>query len=449
MPPRHIAILGGGLTGLSSAFHLSQRFPGSLITLIEKKCRLGGWVRSEKIMIGDRSAILEAGPRTLRPNAKSVLELVHLLGLTNSVITTSKSAPASKVRFLHLPGTAGIVEIPTTLRALLSSKLGPILLPAVLREVFSFSNRPSTATDESLDSFMTRRFGESFSRTFGSALVHGIYASDSRNLSIRAAFPTVWEAEEKGWGSVIRGLFLPGKSGSPDDYVLGDTLRLMDGVSVYSFKDGMETLTRALEKSISSKSNIRILKSTPVQSIHIQPGNKLFINIDSNPPISPITVVNLVFTQAPSEIHPPGFGYLVPRPAHDYSGGLGILGTVFDSSSLHEQDSPGITKLTVMLGGPYPLSPQPLSLPTILEHLQTHLQRPLPSPAAWRVHRNERCIPTLMPGHLERIRDMKSVLSSSMNEGGWGNQLEVIGAGVGGVSVGDCVEAGKRVGSNW
>lgn len=81
MPPSHIAILGGGLTGLSSAFHLSRRFPSASITLVEKEPRFGGWVRSERVRVKDKqgnvaSFVLEAGPRTLRPNAKSVLELV-------------------------------------------------------------------------------------------------------------------------------------------------------------------------------------------------------------------------------------------------------------------------------------------------------------------------------------------------------------------------------------
>lgn len=79
MPPKNIAILGGGLTGLSSAFHLSRRFPTTKVTLIEEQARLGGWVRSERIKVPIKenvSMLLEAGPRTLRPNSKSVLELV-------------------------------------------------------------------------------------------------------------------------------------------------------------------------------------------------------------------------------------------------------------------------------------------------------------------------------------------------------------------------------------
>jgi oxygen-dependent protoporphyrinogen oxidase len=87
MSPPHIAILGGGLTGLSAAFHLTRRFPASRISLLEKEPRLGGWVLSERVQVCDpqgynASIVLEAGPRTLRPNAKSVLELVSSLSLT-------------------------------------------------------------------------------------------------------------------------------------------------------------------------------------------------------------------------------------------------------------------------------------------------------------------------------------------------------------------------------
>ncbi len=81
-PPTAIGILGGGLTGISSAFHLSRRFPCASITLLESSQRLGGWVHSERVSVRDAQGneariLLERGPRTLRPNGKSVLELVR------------------------------------------------------------------------------------------------------------------------------------------------------------------------------------------------------------------------------------------------------------------------------------------------------------------------------------------------------------------------------------
>ena len=79
-----ITVVGGGISGLSAAFHLARRFPaatGARITLVEKAQRLGGWVRAERVRVADghgRKAeiLLESGPRTLRPNSKAILELV-------------------------------------------------------------------------------------------------------------------------------------------------------------------------------------------------------------------------------------------------------------------------------------------------------------------------------------------------------------------------------------
>lgn len=131
------------------------------------------------------------------------------------------------------------------------------------------------AKDESVDSFLTRRFGETFARVFGSALVHGIYATDSRKLSVRAAFPSMWDAEERGRGSLVRGLLVPGREKVEEKYDLGRTLEMMDGISVYSFRDGMETLTKALEEHLRSAANVSILADTSISGIKMLE-NQLF-----------------------------------------------------------------------------------------------------------------------------------------------------------------------------
>ncbi|KAF9564531.1 protoporphyrinogen oxidase [Agrocybe pediades] len=503
MPPTRIAVLGGGLTGQSSAFHLSRKFPNSKVVLVEKQSRLGGWVRSERVQLPQGSLVLEAGPRSLRPNSKSVLELIHLLNLKDQVITVPKTAAPAKARFLYIPPSdsiraSGLQRIPSSLFSLLRSPLWSVLLPAVLREPFRRANRLANIQDESVDSFFSRRLGETFARTFGSALVHGIYATDSRKLGVKAAFPSIWKAEERGRGSVVRGFLLPSKPVEEEQYDLGRTLDMMRDVSVYSFRGGMETLTTAMEQSLHCSDNVEILKSTsisglksledksieitlaekePLRASHVVSALPLPIlhnlvslpHLTANPP-STVRVVNFVFAAPPKDIHPEGFGYLIPRPPAGYphSPSPGILGTVFDSCSLHTQDLPQTegshyynnapyTKLTMMTGGPYPQPPLPEQLcssessgntpdfvRSLLDELRIQLGKDLPEPVYWRIWNNEACIPTLLPGHLERMEELKAVLTSD-----WDSRLAVVGAGVGGVSVGDCIEAGRRVGREW
>jgi NAD(P)-binding Rossmann-like domain len=63
---RNIAVLGGGITGLATAFELSRTVPGAKITIYEAAKRLGGWMDSEIVPVDDGEVVFEWGPRTLR-----------------------------------------------------------------------------------------------------------------------------------------------------------------------------------------------------------------------------------------------------------------------------------------------------------------------------------------------------------------------------------------------
>lgn len=110
--PRSFTVLGGGLSGLSAAFHLSRRFPartGTRITLLEKSSRLGGWVQSERVRVKDKHGheaeiLLESGPRTLRPASKAVLEIVSIFTSVVMYLFAGRAVRAS----LH-DNTAGKV----------------------------------------------------------------------------------------------------------------------------------------------------------------------------------------------------------------------------------------------------------------------------------------------------------------------------------------------------
>lgn len=163
---------------------------------------------------------------------------------------------------------------------------------------------------------------------------------------------------------------------------------------------------------------------------------------------SSVVVVNIVFPPSLVPLHPPGFGYLIPRPITGYTREhTGILGVVFDSCSLSSQDrgSASFTKLTVMLGGPYPLYSSNISDEQILAQLSHQLGRELPKPVLMTRTVNYDCIPHVYVGHNGRV----DRLLKALGEKPWNGRMEVIGPSIGGVSVGNCAEGGRKSGQRW
>lgn len=208
----------------------------------------------------------------------------------------------------------------------------------------------------------------------------------------------------------------------------------------------------ALHQVIESSRKIRLQgHSTPLQLPHLL----------SNPSSS-VTVVNFIFPPTGNLIHPEGFGYLVPRK--DNSGDPHfmdydslpledrLIGVVFDSCALSAQDvystngrkDDKFTKLTLMLKGVSSSIPEEEDL---LKLLSKHLQpkSPIPRPVFVRVNTHSNCIPIPSVGHVQRTTELQEALEGAF----WGGRFAVLGAGVGGVSVPDCVEQGRIIASRW
>lgn len=256
-PKATLAIVGGGLSGLSSAFYFLRALSPELrkctrVVIFEREERTGGWCKSININedrdgaqsgaqeVGEvsgkrapRELVFETGPRSIRSvglqgwltvelvsssrtTLHSVLTLqqAHSIGLTPSILTVDKTAPSAKNRFLYTP--PGLTVLPSSLGSAITSvfttPLIRSILPGIILEPFrrrSPLHFAPNGGDESVDSFFTRRFGKNLAERALSAMIHGIYAGDSRRLSMRALFPGVWEAERE-WGSVIRSALFGG-----------------------------------------------------------------------------------------------------------------------------------------------------------------------------------------------------------------------------------------------
>ena len=68
-----IAILGGGITGLATAYFLTQQLPRAKVTIYESSDRIGGWLSSKRVPVKGGSVLFEGGARTLRPAQNGVL----------------------------------------------------------------------------------------------------------------------------------------------------------------------------------------------------------------------------------------------------------------------------------------------------------------------------------------------------------------------------------------
>lgn len=180
--------------------------------------------------------------------------------------------------------------LPSSLLNLLSSGMASLLITSVLRDLFLPSNRPPgsiVSEDESVDSFLSRRFGPKFTQTFGSALVHGIYAADSRILSVRAAFPTIWDAHLRGAGSVARSMFNRKKKNTApqqvvseeESYKFGAVDSFMRGTSVFSFRGGVSDMTDALDKFLLQAPNVELVKETVTSLSSDSSSSKLKVRI--------------------------------------------------------------------------------------------------------------------------------------------------------------------------
>jgi len=263
-----------------------------------------------------------------------------------------------------------------------------------------------------------------------------------------------------------------------EKYELGGITDFMRNTSVFSFEGGVLDLPSAILAYLQNAPNVEVINNSvlslslresssdlsiktsqsdyhlsnvvstvPLPALaKITPKESHLPHLTANP-MSSVTVVNLIFDAPADKIHPPGFGYLIPRSKGPEVERLqplerAMLGTVFDSSALSAQDSsPALTKITVMLGGPHGApKAEDIDIPQLISILSSHLSRPLPQPKAFKIHHQKDCIPTPTVGHLQRMGELKAALHSSP----WNGRLNVVGAGVGGVSVGDCIESGRR-----
>lgn len=355
-----VAIVGGGITGLTAAFRLSQR--NIPVTLYEAGERVGGPIRSLK----ENGYLSEYGPNTILETSPIITSLINDLGLEQR---RWDSNPAMNKNFIVRDGK--LRALPLSPIRFAASPLFSI--PAKLRLICEpFIRRKSGDEDESLANFVVRRLGQEFLDYAINPFVTGVYAGIPENLSVRYGFPKL-KALEDNYGSILRGAILGARERkkraevekskatklSFDEglQVLPDTLhsKLRDSIALRTevtclrpSADGwvVTVIKNGQEEQRMHSAVILCAPAHKIARIRIeaeQPTDLSLMNEIVHPPVARIT---MGFRREDVADPLDGFGFLVPKAEN-----LSILGTTFSSSIFENRAPSGRVLLTTFIGG--------------------------------------------------------------------------------------------------
>ncbi|HEY2124170.1 MAG TPA: protoporphyrinogen oxidase, partial [Chthoniobacterales bacterium] len=226
-----VAIVGGGITGLTAAFRLRRQ--GIAVTLYEATDRVGGVIQS----LQRDGYLAEFGPNTILETSPKVASLVEDLGLAERRVY---SDPAANNRYLVRHGR--LIKMPESpLRFLMTPLFSPAAKLRLLMEPFIPPSDP--AREESVAEFVRRRLGQEFLDYAIDALVGGIYAGDPEKLSVPQAFPKLYALEQK-YGSLIKGQILGPRDRRKSNEVAKSNARKL------SFDEGLQVLPDTLRAQL-------------------------------------------------------------------------------------------------------------------------------------------------------------------------------------------------------
>src|SRR5215204_1983466 len=197
MPTVDVAIVGGGIAGLAAAYELRLR--GLSVVVLEAGSRAGGVITTER----SNGWVIDGGPDSMLVQKPAAVALCRELGLGDRLISTLTPRTAYVLRDgrLHPLAEGSFLGFPLKFSALAKSSL--FTLGGKVRLAGELFVPRGGGEDESIASFVRRRFGVEAADYLAEPLLAGIHAGDAERLSMRALFPRLLDAERQS-GSVLR-----------------------------------------------------------------------------------------------------------------------------------------------------------------------------------------------------------------------------------------------------
>ena len=220
---KRVCIIGGGISGLCAAYRLKKQ--GVEVLLLEKNSFVGGNIQTEKF----DGFLIEYGPNSTLVS-EHLFALADELGLSPEIAYADSTA---KKRYILKNGE--LQALPLKIAGLIGSK--SFSVKAKLRLLKEPFIKSKAADDESISEFFARRLGREIVDYAVDPFISGIFAGNPDNLSLKSAFPSLFEME-KNYGSLLKGaIFSPKEKKSKVPKTASRTV---------SFKNGMQTLTDKL-----------------------------------------------------------------------------------------------------------------------------------------------------------------------------------------------------------
>lgn len=268
---RRVAIIGGGISGLSAAYRLLQsegRTPMEVM-LFEAAERIGGVIQTDN----SQGVVLEGGPDSFLRRKPEAEKLARELGLGSYLIGQNPQFRGAYIfhggRFHEIP--RGVqAGIPTDVASLRQSPLlnrvekmrlmGDFVLP-----------RQRITEDIGLGQLLRYRLGDAYVKRIAAPILAGIYAGDIDQLSARVTAPQLLTYQSRARSLIQEGQKTALKAAHNVAQPLGGGLFL-------TLNQGMGSLVKALERSLVDR--VAIHKNTPILSIEHHQG--VYQLVDSN-----------------------------------------------------------------------------------------------------------------------------------------------------------------------
>jgi protoporphyrinogen/coproporphyrinogen III oxidase len=460
-PYKRIAIAGGGIGGLATAYQLAC--DGVEFTLFEASDRLGGIVET----VHRPGFVIECGPDSWVTEKPWAHELAVELGLEDQIIPSNDQWRRTYVQ-QGLDRLAHLVPIPDGMRMMVPARWGPLLESplfswqarlAYLREPKRAAELKASAPghDESVADFVRRHFGEEVAHTMAGPLLAAVFGGDIAQLSVRAVMPAFvrMEVEE---GSLIQAVQ---RRAQQPSQALFTTLASGLGTLIERVVSRLPPASLHLREPVlrieADRGSWRLVTgggedrfdavvlATPLHVTRtlLQPladGARMAGLLPQQATSAIVVALAFAPAQAARMRIPRGFGYVVPQlfggesPSSHH-----LLACTFVHQKFPGRVPEGAVLLRAFFGGNSGDALQGEEDDELIELARVQLSRvlgSLPEASEAVVRRWPESLPQYAVGHLERMAQLESLLSTTPG-------LHLVGSAYYGVGLPDLIRQGR------